>query len=146
MQPAFNTVYGLLKEPPGTYEKPVGSVWSLITNGNQTIRWFEGITLGQHSFIGFTKEGQRGVVVLSNNREEIKDIGFHLLNADSPLLDWPVPIKVPAKTLSNYAGTYQLGSEEINILLQQFSLVAMIGVRQAGKTTLAKKIIPKWQY
>jgi hypothetical protein len=118
LQPAFNTVYGLLKGPPGTYEKPAGSVWSLRSDGNQTIRWFEGITLGQHSFVGLTKEGQRGVVVLSNSREEIKDIGFHLLNVDSPLLDWPVPIKVPAKTLANYSGRYQLESEEINVLLQ----------------------------
>ncbi|MHC4457483.1 MAG: serine hydrolase [Planctomycetota bacterium] len=123
LQPAFKTIYELLREPPGTYEKPAGSVWSLRTNGDQTVRWFEGITLGQHSFIGFSKEEQKGVVVLSNTREEIKDIGFHLLNADSTLLEWPVPTKVSAKKLKSYAGRYQLESAEIKVLLQNGHLV-----------------------
>jgi len=123
LEPAFKTIYELLKEPPGTYEKPAGAVWSLQTIAGQPIRWFEGITVGQHSFIGFIREEQKGVVVLSNTREDIKDIGFHLLNANLPLLVLPVPAKIPSQTLESYAGKYKLDSEKINVLFQNGYLV-----------------------
>jgi len=37
-------------------------------------------------------------------------------------------------------------SSKINYLLEHFPVVVILGVRQAGKTTLVKSIRPDWKY
>lgn len=86
-------------------------------NGEDVI-WHNGGTGGYRTFIGFTKDGSKGVVVLSNSTASVDDIGMHVLNASSPLKDpRPAPkapkeeikeVAVEAAVLQTYAGKYEL--------------------------------------
>lgn len=57
----------------------IGLGWHLSTRINHTIIQHSGGTGGFRSFVGFDKERQIGVVVLSNSTEEVAMIGFGLL-------------------------------------------------------------------
>jgi serine-type D-Ala-D-Ala carboxypeptidase/endopeptidase len=77
------------------------------------IVWHNGGTGGYRSYIGFDAKNRTGVVVLANtfNTIGIDDIGQHLLDPASPLLEAAKPRKevaVDPKVLDAYAGTYEL--------------------------------------
>lgn len=57
----------------------IGLGWHFTTGKNHTITQHSGGTGGFRSFVGFDKERQIGVVVLSNSAEEVAMIGFGLL-------------------------------------------------------------------
>lgn len=57
----------------------VGLGWHFSTRKGHTIIQHSGGTGGFRSFVGFDKERQMGVVVLSNSAEEVAMIGFDLL-------------------------------------------------------------------
>lgn len=63
----------------------MGLGWITQTLEGMDIIWHDGGTNGQMSFAGFTKDGKRGVVVLTNSTGFPDDIGFHILNPESPL-------------------------------------------------------------
>jgi D-alanyl-D-alanine-carboxypeptidase/D-alanyl-D-alanine-endopeptidase len=71
---------------PGT---KIGLIWriqhSVDSHGGPDIVWHGGVTLGYTSFIGFTADHQRGVVVLTNARMSVEDLGFATL-----LPYWPL--------------------------------------------------------
>jgi serine-type D-Ala-D-Ala carboxypeptidase/endopeptidase len=86
----------------------VGLGWHLANSGDNEIIWHNGGTGGYRAFIGFTKGGDKGVVVLSNSNASVDDIGMHLLNPKSPLKEIETSITVDANILENYVGQYQL--------------------------------------
>jgi len=61
---------------------------------DRPIIWHNGGTGGFHSFLGLDTTGHRAVVVLTNGAQSIDDIGFHLLDARSPLTP-PSPLRGP---------------------------------------------------
>ena len=63
----------------------VGLGWNIANGINGDVIWHNGGTGGYRAFIGFVKETGTGVVLLTNSTESVDDIGFHLLNPDSPL-------------------------------------------------------------
>jgi len=63
----------------------VGLGWHIAKGKNGDVIWHNGGTGGYKAFAGFVKETGEGVVVLTNSTESVDDIGFHLLNPDSPL-------------------------------------------------------------
>ncbi|MEQ9401980.1 MAG: serine hydrolase [Cyclobacteriaceae bacterium] len=63
----------------------VGLGWHTSVFGDNSIIWHNGGTGGYRTFAGFTKDGKKGVVVLSNSNASVDDIGVHLLNPESPL-------------------------------------------------------------
>jgi len=92
----------------------LGLGWHIATSYGAELVWHNGATGGYHSFIGFDKKRQRGVVVLSNSENSIDDLGFHLLDPKYPLakLDsskarQAVPVK--SEVQARYVGRYQLG-------------------------------------
>ncbi len=68
----------------------VGLGWLISIVEGEEIIWHDGGTGGFMSFIGFTKDGKKGVVVLTNSNGFPDDIGFHLLNPKSELKK-PIP-------------------------------------------------------
>lgn len=86
----------------------VGLGWHIQPAGNQEIVWHNGGTGGYRTFIGFSNDGKKGVVVLSNSNISIDDIGFHLLNPQSPLKAMEKEIHVDATFLERYVGKYEL--------------------------------------
>lgn len=63
----------------------VGLGWHKTGSAELEIIWHNGGTGGHRTFTGFTKGGDKGVVVLSNSNASVDDIGMHLLNPTSPL-------------------------------------------------------------
>ena len=68
----------------------VGLGWITSMVEGEEIIWHDGGTGGFMSFVGFTKDGKKGVVVLTNSNGFPDDIGFHLLNPKSELRK-PIP-------------------------------------------------------
>jgi len=69
----------------GSANPIVGLGWHTTVSPDVEIIWHNGGTGGYRSFAGFTREGDRGVVVLTNSTVSIDDIGLHLLNPKAPL-------------------------------------------------------------
>jgi serine-type D-Ala-D-Ala carboxypeptidase/endopeptidase len=86
----------------------VGLGWHLANSDDMEIIWHNGGTGGYRAFIGFTKGGDKGVVVLSNSNASVDDIGMHLLNPKSPLKEIETSITVDSNILEKYVGQYQL--------------------------------------
>ncbi len=73
----------------------VGLAWHIAKGKHGDVIWHNGGTGGYRTFAGFVKETSTGVVVLTNSSAGADDIGFHLLNPDSPLTE-PKASLVPA--------------------------------------------------
>lgn len=84
----------------------IGLGWFYSTK-EDTIVWHNGGTGGFQSFAGFNKEKGTAVVVLSNGKESVDDIGFHLLDTDHSLKKVQVTATVDSTSLDSYTGTYQ---------------------------------------
>ena len=98
----------------------IGLGWWKRSGKNREIIAHDGGTDGYSSFVGFDPVARTGVVVLANVRTlaGVDDLGFHLLDSESPLLPADSPrirppsvhteIKLDTAILDGYAGQYQL--------------------------------------
>jgi CubicO group peptidase (beta-lactamase class C family) len=111
----------------------VGLGWIKKPYDGGEIVWHDGGTGGYMSFIGFTKENRKGVVVLTNSQGFPDDIGFHLLNPESELAN-PKPsiatelnriaerdgigpaVEAFAELKNNNADDYDFSESELNEL------------------------------
>ena len=83
----------------------IGLAWITTPTGGG--HWHNGGTGGFRTFMGFTDDGKRGTVVLSNTGGAgVDEIGFHLLNAGAPLPAAQKKIAVAPEKLDEYVGTY----------------------------------------
>ena len=69
----------------GTPNLGIGLAWHICKLPNAVIVWHNGETIGYHSFVGFDLKQGMGIVVLSNCKSDIDDIGLHLLYNHIPL-------------------------------------------------------------
>jgi CubicO group peptidase (beta-lactamase class C family) len=83
----------------------IGLAWMTTNKG---IIWHNGETGGYRSFLGFTADGRRGVVILSNTAADADDLGFATLDASAPLASAYNAIVLPSASLDDYVGTYKL--------------------------------------
>ena len=66
------------------------------------------MTGGYASFVGFTADGERGVVVLTNVSHDVGEIAFAALLPDSKARASPRERTLPSQALAEYAGRYRL--------------------------------------
>lgn len=64
----------------GSPDMSIGLAWHIRKKFGSEIVWHNGGTGGYHSFIGWDKTSQHGIVILSNSANDIDDIAWHLLN------------------------------------------------------------------
>jgi CubicO group peptidase (beta-lactamase class C family) len=88
----------------------IGLAWMTTDKG---IVWHNGGTGGYRSFIGFTTDGRRGVVVLTNTSVEADELGFAALLTDAPLTPAHKTINLSAAALDEYAGSYKIADKFI---------------------------------
>ncbi len=81
--------------------------WQLESRAGKKIIWHNGMTGGYAAFAGFTADGERGVVVLSNISNDVTPIGFAVL-APQEAKPAPKEIALDRKALAEYQGRYQL--------------------------------------
>lgn len=88
----------------------IGLAW--ISAPGVTAYAHDGGTYGFSSYIGFSGDGKRGVVVLANTfqTELTSGIGTHVLNPALPLPRIVKVVALPADMLQSYVGTYSLGA------------------------------------
>jgi serine-type D-Ala-D-Ala carboxypeptidase/endopeptidase len=94
----------------------IGLAWRISDHG---IIWHPGMTWGYRSFLGFTGDGKRGVVILSNTAADADDLGFATLVADAPLGPAFRAIAVPDALLDEYEGTYKLADMSLVTVFRQ---------------------------
>ena len=63
----------------------VGLGWHISDGSQGDIIWHNGGTGGYSTFAGFVKETGKGVIVMTNSRASVDDIGIHLLDPNVPL-------------------------------------------------------------
>jgi hypothetical protein len=97
---------------------------------NRGIVWHNGGTGGYRSFLGFTADGRRGVVILSNTATTVDDLGVAALDADAPLAPAYKAIVLPAASLDDYVGTYKLADK---FLLNVFRMSEGLFARATGQ-------------
>lgn len=120
------------QRPTGMPGLQIGLAWHVQNVRGQTVVWHNGMTGAYASFIGFTADGQRGVVVLANASVNVDDIGMTaLLPAASTAPESDASktgsIRLTAKELAEYTGRYQLAPGAIlNISAGQDGLLAQL--------------------
>ena len=96
--------------------------WHTLTLHGREIIMHSGATFGNMTFAGFDKEARRGVVVLSNSRGMIDDIGVHLLDPEAKLFrfedvpETPQSIEIDIETLRPLEGEYALGPNQVFVV------------------------------
>jgi D-alanyl-D-alanine-carboxypeptidase/D-alanyl-D-alanine-endopeptidase len=106
----------------------IGLGWITAGQIGTPLTWHNGETGGYHSFIGFDREAERGVVILANLGGSIDDIGFHTLDERIPVAPPPrehKEVAVDPRLFDVYVGVYQLAPTfEIAITKEGASLFA----------------------
>ena len=100
----------LAQQPRSDFTKAIriGLAWMTTAEG---IVWHNGGTGGYRSFIGFTADGRRGVVVLSSTAVDLDDLGFATLNPGAPLSPAYKAVVLPGASLDEYVGTFKITDE-----------------------------------
>lgn len=96
----------------------VGLAWLSLPGGGGV--WHNGGTAGFRTFIGFTDDRSRGVVVLSNSGGQGVDaIGYRLLDPTFELPPIRQSISMAGDTLEQYVGIYRMTPEILMTLSRQ---------------------------
>ena len=92
-------------------EMSVAMAWHIKKGVHGDVFWHNGGTGGYRTFAGFVKETGKGVVLLTNSSADSDDIGFHLLDPESKLVNIKFKsdaIEVAEPVLEKYVGVYEL--------------------------------------
>ena len=116
LQPALRLAHKPGREIGGNAR--IGLAWMTHHNSEVDVIWHNGMTAGYASFIGFTADGQRGVVILTNKAQTLDDLGFATLLSDAPLAPVEKTTVMSSQQLDTYTGEYQLAE---NFTLRIFS-------------------------
>jgi hypothetical protein len=128
-QSSLTAAMKLAQEPRSDFTKTIriGLAWMTTRKG---IIWHNGGTGGYRSFLGFTADGRRGVVVLSNTAVDLDDLGFAALNPSAPLSPAYKAIVLPNASLDEYVGTYKVTDK---FLLKIFRMNEGLFVQATGQ-------------
>jgi len=122
---ALSPAFRLAQQPRSAVDKAdrIGLAWMTRAAKPADVIWHNGTTFGYASFIGFTTDGMRGIVILSNISESVDDLGFAALS-DAPLHSYrTVPVSDAA--LHSYAGVYkEAGGGLIKVFLRSGQVYA----------------------
>lgn len=91
----------------------IGLAWMTQHTRDGDVVWHNGMTGGFASFIGFTQDRKRGVVVLGNRSEPMDDIGMAVLAPSTELAPPHLRVTLPVETLEEYVGRYELAKDVI---------------------------------
>jgi serine-type D-Ala-D-Ala carboxypeptidase/endopeptidase len=106
----------------------IGLAWMTTDKG---IVWHSGSTYGYRSFLGFTADGRRGVVILANTAADADHLGFATLDGDAPLAPTYKAIALDVATLGDYAGKYWFNFGVLVVALKSDHLEAQLTGQRA---------------
>lgn len=82
--------------------------WHLLERNGREFVWHAGRTGGHAGFAGFTADGERGVVVLSNTGNSVETLGFATLAPGTEVPPLEETVDLDRAVLALYAGRYQV--------------------------------------
>jgi CubicO group peptidase (beta-lactamase class C family) len=131
-QPPLVAAMKLAQRPRSDMAKTmrIGLAWITTDKG---IVWHNGMTGGYRSFLGFTADGRRGVVILANTAVDADDLGFATLDADAPLVPAYKAIVLPSASLDEYVGTFKLAHK---FLLKVFRMDEGLFAQATGQSAI----------
>lgn len=97
----------------------IGLVWMTRHDKNGDVIWHNGETGGYASFMGFTPDGSRGVVILTNTQQSVDDLGFATLLDDAPLVPAHKQVAMSPRNLQDYVGQYRLAPNFVVSVMRQ---------------------------
>lgn len=110
MAAAPNTANGLARQAQrstdGKKGEYIGLFWHLSTVRGTPVVWHNGMTGGYASFAGFTEDGKRGVVVLTNSAVSLDNVAMAALVPGAK--EEPKQLALEPAVLEEYAGRYLL--------------------------------------
>ncbi|WP_159441039.1 serine hydrolase [Pedobacter caeni] len=62
--------------------------WTLFDDNGKQILLKDGATAGYSSLVAIDKKNKRGIVVLTNSLNQVKDIAYHMLDSSYPLIPY----------------------------------------------------------
>lgn len=89
-------------------DERIGLAWMISNRKTGDIVWHNGMTGGYASALGFSADGKRGVIVLTNIAASVDDLAAATLDADAPLPPTRKAVALDTATLDDYVGDYQL--------------------------------------
>ncbi|WP_423015082.1 serine hydrolase [Undibacterium sp. Di27W] len=120
------------QRPTGMPGLQIGLAWHVQAVRGQTLVWHNGMTGGYASFVGFSADGQRGVVVLANASVNVDDIGMTALLPAAPETEvsqagQASEARLSAQAMLEYVGRYQLApGVSLNISAGPEGLLAQV--------------------
>ena len=100
-------------------DERIGLAWMTRHDKDGDVVWHNGMTGGYASFMGFTADGKRGVVILTNVQQPVDDLGFATLLADAPLAPARKQIALSPRQLQDYVGQYRLAPGFVLTVMHQ---------------------------
>jgi serine-type D-Ala-D-Ala carboxypeptidase/endopeptidase len=115
----------------------IGMGWMLTGGDGNSFAWHNGATAGSHSFIAFSPDARKGIVILANFQKGPEALGSGLIG-----LRLPKPVPATVAHAADYLGSYPLTpdfviqvSEEAGALYVQATGQPRLGLRpNAGET------------
>lgn len=100
-------------------DERIGLAWMTKHDKDGDVTWHNGMTGGYASFVGFTTDGKRGVVILTNIQQSVDDLGFATLLADAPLAPARKQVAMSPQQLQDYVGQYRLAPNFVLMVMRQ---------------------------
>jgi D-alanyl-D-alanine-carboxypeptidase/D-alanyl-D-alanine-endopeptidase len=105
----------------------IGLGWFVRGDAGDSLVWHNGQTGGHHSFVGFSRSSDKGVVILTNHNDSIDDLGFLLL------MPTPKEIALPPEVLAEYPGEYVITPKfGLTVRVQGMLLTVQATNQEAG--------------
>jgi len=103
LYPAMKLAHKLSGSGDGSFVE-AGLGWFTSDVAGKEVIWHDGGTTGFMSFMGFTKDGKKGVILLTNSTGFPDDIGFHILNPEYELANPKPSIGIKINSLLREEG------------------------------------------
>lgn len=100
-------------------DERIGLAWMTKHDKAGDVVWHNGMTGGYASFMGFTADGTRGVVILTNIQRSVDDLGLATLLPDAPLAPARKQIAMSPQRLQDYVGQYRLAPHFVVTVMRQ---------------------------
>jgi serine-type D-Ala-D-Ala carboxypeptidase/endopeptidase len=86
----------------------IALAWQVESRQGRVIVWHNGMTGGCAAFVGFTADGERGVVVLSNISRDVGELARAALLPETMAQEQPKEVALPREVLVDYVGRFRL--------------------------------------
>jgi serine-type D-Ala-D-Ala carboxypeptidase/endopeptidase len=86
----------------------IALAWQVESRQGREIAWHGGMTGGYSAFVGFTTDGERGIVVLTNVARDVSEIGLAALLPETTVRPQPKEITLPPEVLAEYTGRFRM--------------------------------------